>query len=140
NMAFFLKNSFTKGNADIALNFGAAGQGAVPVAGDWNGDGIDTIGLFIPGTKTFQLRNSNTNGGADLTFVYSAFGGGGFLKPVTGDWNGDGVDTVGLMVRAFIGTSTRFSLRNSNSTGPESVSVSLGTISDLPVIGNFDGR
>ncbi len=140
NMAFFLKNSFTKGNADIALNFGAAGQGAVPVAGDWNGDGIDTIGLFIPGTKTFQLRNSNTNGGADLTFVYSAFGGGGFLKPVTGDWNGDGVDTVGLMVRAFIGTSTRFSLRNSNSAGPENLSVALGTISDLPVIGNFDGR
>ncbi|MBK6315436.1 MAG: hypothetical protein IPF53_14360 [Blastocatellia bacterium] len=140
NMAFFLKNSFTKGGADIAFNFGTAGQGAIPVVGDWNGDGIDTIGLFIPGTKTFQLRNSNSNGGADLQFVYNITGGSGFFKPVAGDWDGDGVDTIGLMVRNIIGTGTTFALRNSNSSGPANVAVALGSISDLPVAGNFDGR
>jgi len=33
-----------------------------------------------------------------------------------------------------------FALRNANSAGAEDVSVALGTISDLPVTGNFDGR
>ena len=139
-MAFFLKNTFTKGGADIAFNFGVAGQGAIPVVGDWNGDGIDTVGLFIPGTKTFQLRNSNSNGGADVQFVYNVTSGGGFLKPVAGDWDGDGIDTIGLMVRAIIGTSTSFALRNSNSTGLPDVVVALGSISDLPIAGNYDGR
>ena len=140
NMAFFMKNSFTKGGADIAFNFGAAGQGAIPIVGDWNGDGIDTIGLFIPGTKTFQLRNSNSNGGADLQFNFSVASGGGFIKPVAGDWNGDGIDTIGIMVRNIIGTGTTFALRNTNSGGAADVTVGLGSISDLPVTGNFDGR
>ena len=37
----------------------------VPVAGDWDGDGIDTIGVFRNGT--FYLRNSNSSGGIDGT-------------------------------------------------------------------------
>ena len=41
----------------------AFGQpGDQPVAGDWNGDGIDTIGVYRPSTGQFLLRNSNTNG------------------------------------------------------------------------------
>lgn len=140
SMAFFLKNSFTKGGADIAFNFGVAGQGAIPIAGDWNGDGIDTIGLYIPSTKTYQLRNSNSNGAADLQFVFNVTSGGGYFRPVAGDWDGDGVDTIGVVVRGFIGTATRFALRNSNSSGPDDISVSFGTTGDLPVVGNFDGR
>ena len=139
-MGFFLKNSFAKGNADILFNFGVAGQGAIPVVGDWNGDGIDTIGLFIPGTKTFQLRNSNSSGAADLQFVYNVTSGGGFFKPVAGDWDGDGIDTIGLMVRNIVGTGTSFALRNSNSSGAVDVVVALGSISDLPIAGNYDGR
>lgn len=36
----------------------------VTVVGDWNGDGIDTIGVFRNGQ--FLLRNSNTAGDPEL--------------------------------------------------------------------------
>ncbi len=37
----------------------------------------------------------------------------GNWKPIVGDWNGDGKDTVGL----YDPTTTRFYLKNSNSHG-----------------------
>jgi hypothetical protein len=69
-----------------------------PLVGDWNGDGLDSIGFYDPGTSTFYLQN--IEGG------YSAvqFGspGAGWL-PLAGDWNGDRRDSPGLYDR---GTST----------------------------------
>ena len=52
------------------------------MVGDWDGDGIDSVGVFSNGT--FQLRNTNTAGAADLTFSVGAAGD----KPVAGDWDG----------------------------------------------------
>jgi hypothetical protein len=48
NAAFFLRNSNTGGVADITFTFGPAGSGFMPIVGDWNGDGVDTIGLYDP--------------------------------------------------------------------------------------------
>ena len=64
------------------FTFGAGG--AVAVGGDWNGDGTDSIGLYIPGSAVFFLKNSNSGGGADVT---AGFGGPG-LVPIVGDWDG----------------------------------------------------
>ena len=49
----FLKNSNSSGFADVDIVFGSPGD--KPVAGDWNGDGRDTIGIFRNGV--FFLRN-----------------------------------------------------------------------------------
>jgi len=83
--SFFLKNTHAGGTADITFQFGAGG--GQPVAGDWNGDGTDTIGFMTP-TGTWYLRNANAGGAADYTF---SFGAGGM--PVAGDW--DGTPTAG---------------------------------------------
>jgi len=64
------------------------------VVGDWNGDGIDTVGVFRNGT--FFLRNSNTSGIADVTLVYGAFGD----IPLAGDMDGDHKDNVGFFRNA----------------------------------------
>ena len=37
----------------------------MPVVGDWNGDGRDTLGLWDDHSATFYLRNSNTPGPPD---------------------------------------------------------------------------
>ena len=50
--------------------------------GDWNNDGIDTIGVFRDGI--FYLRNTNTQGGADLIFAFGDTGD----APIAGDWDG----------------------------------------------------
>ena len=42
----------------------------------------------------FFLRNSNTTGVANQTFPFD-WGNGG-LVPLSGDWTGQGYDTVGL--------------------------------------------
>ncbi|HQR36935.1 MAG TPA: hypothetical protein PLF26_00925 [Blastocatellia bacterium] len=57
----------------------------MPIVGDWNGDGVDTVGVYITGTGTFFLRNSNSPGPADLAFTFGAGGG----IPLSGDWNGN---------------------------------------------------
>jgi hypothetical protein len=38
-----------------------------PLVGDWNGDRIDTIGVYRTGS--FYIRNNNPNGIADLTLI-----------------------------------------------------------------------
>lgn len=38
----------------------------LPVAGDWNGDRVDTIGLYEPDAPLMHMRNSNTAGVADV--------------------------------------------------------------------------
>jgi len=107
-------------------------SGGLPVAGDWNGDGIDTIGVFSNGS--FQLRNSNAAGNPDLTVTFGAAGD----LPVVGDWNGDGIDTVGVYRNTPQFGS--FLLRNSNSAGLPDATLQLGLfVSDLPLIGDWNG-
>jgi hypothetical protein len=80
NGALYLKNQNTTGIADIQINYGLPGD--KPVTGDWNNDGMDTIGVYRNGT--FYLRNSNTIGFADIVF---ALGVGGDM-PIAGNWDG----------------------------------------------------
>lgn len=42
----------------------------------------------------WHLRNSNTAGGGDINFCY---GGGADTLGVAGDWNNDGIDTIGMV-------------------------------------------
>lgn len=62
------------------LRFGAPGD--VPIAGDWDGNGTVTIGVYRPATSTFLLRNSVSPGPPDLAV---RFGSDGAI-PVAGRW------------------------------------------------------
>jgi len=83
--AFLLRNANSAGAADLVFSFGAGGANIVPVTGDWNGDGTDSIGIYDTGGGVWFLKNSNGNGAADLVFGY-----GPPAVPVTGDWDGPG--------------------------------------------------
>ena len=107
--------------------------GDLPVVGDWNGDGTDTIGLFRSGN--WFLCNT-LNGTVDLNF---SFGQGGDL-PIVGDWNGDGIDTIGV-VRPSGGPLLTWFLRNSNSGGLHDTTFSFAQADDFkPVAGNWQGN
>src|SRR5947208_3645704 len=45
--------------------FPFGGPGWFAVVGDWNGDGLTTLGVVDPGTMTWYLRNENSAGNAD---------------------------------------------------------------------------
>ncbi|MBI3465726.1 MAG: matrixin family metalloprotease, partial [Planctomycetes bacterium] len=83
---FFLRNTHQPGPADLAYTFGPAMVNWEPIAGDWNGDGIDTVGLQNPATSFFFLRNVHAAGPADEMFGYGPPGAG--WMPLAGDWNG----------------------------------------------------
>jgi hypothetical protein len=111
-------------------DFGLSGQKGV--AGDWNGDGVDTIGHFTSGV--WKYRNVNfTSTTAPAATVN--FGQTGDL-PVIGDWNGDGIDTPGVY-RPSVG---KFFLTNSNAVNPPiEITVNFGIAEDLPVAGDWNG-
>ncbi|MBK8419334.1 ice-binding family protein [Candidatus Villigracilis saccharophilus] len=121
----YLKNTNTAGFADIAINYGNPGD--YPLAGDWDGNGTDTIGVVRNGV--FYLRNSNTAGFADIMFTFGLPGD----QPIAGDWNGDGIVTVGVYRNGV------FLLRNSNSAGAPDVTFSMGNPGDVGISGDWNG-
>jgi hypothetical protein len=87
----------------------------------------DTIGVYRNGQ--WILRNSNSAGGANYRFNF----GNPTDKPVTGDWNGDGVDTIGVY------RNGQWILRNSNSAGGANYRFNFGNPTDKPVTGDWNG-
>ncbi len=127
NGLLYLKNNNVTGFADLALNYGLAGD--YPVVGDWDGDGIVTIGIYRDGS--FYLRNSNTLGFAEVVFPFGMPGD----QPIAGDWDDDGTDTIGV----YRPSTGQFLLRNSNSEGEEQISFYLGNPGDVGIAGDWDG-
>jgi hypothetical protein len=78
------------GAAEFSFSFGNPGD--TPFVGDFDGDGIDTVGLYRQSTGFVYFRNSNTTGIADLSFFYGNPGD----QILAGDWDGDGDDTVAV--------------------------------------------
>jgi len=125
NGVYYLRNTNTAGNADLAFTYGSAGD--IPVTGDWNSDGITTIGMYRNGV--YYLRNTNTAGNADLAFTYGSAGD----IPVTGDWNGDGITTIGMYRNGV------YYLRNTNTAGNADIAFTYGSAGDIPVTGDWNG-
>jgi hypothetical protein len=132
---FFLKNTNSAGTADRIFDYGTAGAGWTAIAGDWNGDEIDTAALFNPTTSFFHLKNTHTGGAGDRVFSFGPAGAG--WAAIAGDWDGDGVDTVGL----FDPTTSRFFLKNSHTSGQADLAFQYGPSGSgwTPVVGDWDG-
>jgi lipoprotein-anchoring transpeptidase ErfK/SrfK len=108
----------------------------VAFSGDWDGDGVATLGLYRRSDGFVYLRNSNTEGVADITFF---FGDPGDL-PLAGDFDGDGKDTVSLFrpseEMVFIVNELG---QNGGGLGAAESSHRFGNPSDVPFVGDFDG-
>ena len=91
----YLRNTNTQGIADIRFFFGNPSD--IPLAGDFDGDGCDTLSIYRPSEQRFYIINAlgANNGGlgaADFSFLFGNPGD----KPFVGDFDGDGIDEVGL--------------------------------------------
>ncbi len=115
------------GAADADFFFGNLGD--APIAGDWDGDGDDTVGLFRASTALVYLRNALTPGPADVSFIFGDPGD----RHVAGDWDGDGIDSTAV----FRPATMRYFLKNSNGFGPADAEFFFGQPTWLPVAGDF---
>jgi hypothetical protein len=91
----YLRNSNTQGVANIRFFFGNPAD--IPLAGDFDNDGCDSLSLYRPETQTFFIinelgANDGGLGPAEFSFVFGNPGD----KPFVGDFDGDGIDEVGL--------------------------------------------
>ena len=101
--------------------------GDIPVVGDWDGNGTDSIGVFRNGV--WLLRNVNAPGGVDITIPWGAPGD----LPVVGDWDGDGTDSIGVFRNGV------WLLRNANAPGGVDITIPWGSPDQVPVVGDWDG-
>jgi len=148
NGQWLLRTSNTAGNPNIIVKFGGQ-PGDLPVAGDWNGDGRTDVAVYRNGTFVRGLVDSNSFCiPCQLLIVPDLldtipFGEPGDL-PVAGDWDGDGIDDLGVFRPGDQGT---FLLRLPQVICPFCVpprtvigtqTLFFGT-SGLPIAGDWDG-
>jgi SpoIID/LytB domain protein len=107
-----------------AVPFGEARD--TPLSCDWNGDGVDSLGVFRTGTFFYS---TGTAGGAVASFGFGQSGD----QPVCGDWDGDGRDTPGLLRNGVV------FLRNTLTSGVADGQFFFGGPGDTLVTGDWNG-
>jgi hypothetical protein len=117
-LQWHLRYANHSGPADKIFYYGAPYD--IPVVGDWDGNGTDTVGIARPRPNVgleWDLRNYNSSGPPNVTpFLYGA----STDVPVVGNWDGVSGDTVGI-ARPRPNVGLEWDLRNFNSSGPPSV-------------------
>jgi len=78
---------------DGLYTYGDGLTAAIPVTGDWTGDGTTKIGVYVDGTWYLDFNGNKVWDGPSIDRQYY-FGFNGAL-PVTGDWNADGKTEIG---------------------------------------------
>lgn len=76
---------------DHVFLYGSAGD--VAVSGDWNGDGIDTVGVFRNGVWRLDVDGNGEVTDLDEETLYGRAGD----VPIVGDFNGDGIDDLAII-------------------------------------------
>ena len=123
---WYLRQIEGAGDPDLIFRYGNAGD--VAVAGDWDGDGVETLGV-VRGNR-WMLRNRNAQGSAEIDFTCTFCQPGDI--PVVGDWDGDGRDGYGVV------RGQRWLLRNSLNAGSPNHDFNFGDADAIPVVGDWN--
>ena len=124
--------SYGKQRADVVDHvFGMGEEQEIPVTGDWNGNGIRSIGTFEDGVWNLDI---NGDGRFDHEDITVNFGQAGDI-PVVGDFDGDGVEEIAVYRSGtwMIDTNGNRELEATDKT------FQMGGAFDRPVVGDWDG-
>jgi hypothetical protein len=114
---------------DHVFQYGSDGDRAV--AGDFNGDGVSSIGVYREGTWYLDMDgNGRWSQGDQLVQM-----GTDKDIPVVGDWNGDGTDELGL----FRDGTWQLDINGDHRIDANDRVFQLGGPHDKPVVGDFNG-
>jgi hypothetical protein len=107
-----LRDTLPGGPASKSVYFGQAGS--IPVTGDWNGDGFDTLGYVVYNSATQHLDWYLTNtilysvpdGASGFAYYIEATYGDSGDIPIVGNFDGAGGDSKGVVRR--VGSDLRW--------------------------------
>jgi len=121
-----------EGRADVidhVFHYGVPGD--TPIAGDWNGDGIRTIGVFRNGAWQLDTNGDGRIDDGDESYTFGVAGD----RPASGDWNGDGIDDLGV----FRGGQWLVDTNGNRELDALDTVFELGSAGDEPIVGDWDG-
>jgi hypothetical protein len=122
-------------------NFITGVAGAIPVTGDWNGDGTKKIGIYANGVWYLDWNGNGVWDGPNVDKQYDSFTVSGITSPtpVVGDWTGSGTTKIGL----FSGGKWYLDWNGNGLWDGSTVDkyyASFGTTAgDIPVTGDWTG-
>lgn len=114
---------------DHVFAYGAPGD--YPIAGNWNGSGIDTIGIFRDGLWKLDIDGNGKWSEGDETVHLGQEGD----KPVVGDFNGDGVDELGV----YRNGTWHIDANGDRVLDDRDMIIKFGGPNDEPVVGDWNG-
>jgi hypothetical protein len=127
---WYLRNTNTTGVADITVAFGGD-VSDLPVVGDWNGDGVDTIGVYRNSTGFFFLSDSNTAPTVSYTVLFGNPGD----QPFAGRWDNT---MSGSGVGVYRNSNGILYQKKTLTTGFEDFFAIFGDPGDQPVAGDWN--
>lgn len=101
------------------------------ISGDFNGDGIESIGIFRGGVWRLDRNGDGKMTDADSTIKFGTRGD----LPVVGDFDGDGIDEIGVYRQGKWIIDTN---HNGEIDAADKV-FELGGSGDTPIVGDFNG-
>jgi CubicO group peptidase (beta-lactamase class C family) len=116
---FYLRDTLTSGDPEYVVMLAASAgfpDEAYPIAGDFDGDGDDELGLFDFRDMNVYLTTSLASPTVAMSFLVP----GGSV--IAGDFDGNGVDTMA----GFDGTTNEFTILAENVEGAATTTVQLG--------------
>jgi CSLREA domain-containing protein len=128
---FYSRNANSNGIAHATCLAGDPGD--IPIAGDWDNDGDDNLGLYRPSEQKFYLFTTSCVGSPMGQAQISLTFGNPSDEPLAGDWDGDGIDEIGLHRQS----TGRFYWRNTLDTGVASGTIIFGDPGDRMLAGDF---
>ncbi|MFV2070575.1 MAG: fibrinogen-binding protein, partial [Pirellulales bacterium] len=114
---------------DHVFHYGTAGD--LPITGDWNGDGIDTIGVFRGGHWHLDVDGDGRWTEADGVIELGQAGD----LPVVGDWDGDGIDELGI----YRNGTWMIDTNGDHQFDARDKVFEMGASGDTPVVGDWNG-
>ena len=114
---------------DQVFSLGAAGD--QPIAGDFNGDGRDSSGVFRRGAWRIDLDGDGKATAAERNIKFGDPNG----LPIVGDFDGDGIDEIGI----FQNGQWIIDSNNNGEVDAQDQVLELGAAGDLPIVGDFNG-
>jgi uncharacterized protein len=129
---FYLRNTNNSGAADITAAFGGD-PADLPVVGDWNGNGIDTIGVYRNSTGFFLLSDSNTAPAVNYTVLFGNPGD----TPFAGRWT---ADMVGSGIGVYRNSNGILYQKKQLTTGVDDFFAIFGNPGDQGFAGDWEGN